>query len=66
MRYELLKEHAWILGEDTVDELYEYKYLGVVENYIGSLSSNVDNNIEKTCNKAEMIFSSQLDHGLLR
>ena len=48
-------------GEDTVDELYEYKNLGVMENYIGSLSSNVDDNIEKICSKAEMIFSSQSD-----
>ena len=50
--YESINEKAWILGEDTVDELYEYKNLGVVKNYIGSFSSNVDDNIEKTRNKA--------------
>ena len=33
----------------------------ILKNYIGSFSSNVDDNIEKTCNKAGMIFSSHLD-----
>ena len=37
---------------DTVDELYENKILGVLKNYIGSFSSNVDDNIEKTRNIA--------------
>ena len=46
----------WILGEETVDELYEYKNLGVLKNYIGSFSSNVEDNIEKTRSKAGMIF----------
>ena len=50
-----------ILGGDTVDELYEYKNLEVLKNYIGSFSSNVDDNIEKTRNKPGMIFSSHLD-----
>ena len=44
-------------GWDTVDKLYEYKNLGVLKNYISSFSSNVDDNIEKTCNKAGIIFS---------
>ena len=59
--YQSIKMHEWILGGDNVDELYEYKNLGVLKNYIGSFSSNVDGNIEKTGNKAGMIFSSQLD-----
>ena len=37
-----------ILHGDTVDELYEYSNLGVLKNCIGSFSSNVDDNIEKT------------------
>ena len=59
--YQSMKTREWILGGDTVDELYEYKNLGVLKNYIGSFSSNVDDNIEKTRNKAGMIFSSHLD-----
>ena len=43
-----MTEREWILGNDVVDELNEYKNLGVVENYVGSFSSNVDENIEKT------------------
>ena len=56
-----MKTREWILGGDTVDELYEYKNLEVLKNYIGSFSSNVDDNIEKTPNKAGVIFSSHLD-----
>ena len=36
-----MKECEWILGEDIVDELYKYENLGVLENYVGSFSSNV-------------------------
>ena len=56
-----MKRREWILGGETVDELYEYKSLGVLKNYIGFFSSNVDDNIEKTCSKPGMIFSSNLD-----
>ena len=28
-----MKELKWILGKDDVEELYEYKNLGVVKNY---------------------------------
>ena len=59
--YESMKTCEWVLGEDTVDDLYKYKNLGGLKNYIGSFSSNVDDNIEKTRNKAGMIFSSHLD-----
>ena len=48
-------------GDGTVDELYEYKNLGVLKNNIGSFSSNVENNIDKTRKKAGMIFSSNFD-----
>ena len=38
---EEMKECEWILGEDIVDELCKYGNLGVLENYVGSFSSNV-------------------------
>ena len=49
-----MTEREWILGNDVVDELNEYKNLGVIKNYVGSFSSNVDGNIEKTLKKAKM------------
>ena len=33
-----MTEREWILGNDVVDELNEYKNLGVVKNYVGSFS----------------------------
>ena len=51
----------WVLGDDNVDELYEYKNLGILKSCVGSFSSNIDDNIEKTQKKAGMIFSSNLD-----
>ena len=56
-----MKERKWILGNDNVKELSEYKNLGVVKNYIGSFSSNVEENIKKTGKKAEMLFSANFD-----
>ena len=56
-----MKEREWILGDGTVDELYEYKNLGVLKNYICSFSSSVEDNIDKTRKKAGMIFSSNFD-----
>ena len=56
-----MKERKWILGNDNVNELYEYKNLGVVKNYIGSFSSNVEENIDKTLKKAGMLFSANFD-----
>ena len=47
VHYQSMKTREWILGGDTVDELYEYKNLGVLKNYVGFFSSNVDDNIEK-------------------
>ena len=47
VHFEEMKERGWILGDGTVDELYEYKNLGVLKNYIGSFSSNVEDNIDK-------------------
>ena len=58
----LMKEREWTLGDTKVDELYEYKNLGVLKNYAGSFTSNILGNIEKTRKKAGMIFSSDFDH----
>ena len=52
-----MNERDWVLGNDSVAELYEYKNLGVVNNYIGSFSSNAD----KTRKKSSIIFSSSFD-----
>ena len=38
-----MKNHMWLLGNTLSDELYEYKNLGVLKNYVGSFSSNVEN-----------------------
>ena len=48
-------------SDTKVDELYEYKNLGVLKNNAGSFTSNVLDNIEKTRKKAGMIFSSDFD-----
>ena len=61
VHFEEMKEREWILGDGTFDELYEYKNLGVLKNYIGSFSSNIEDNIDKTRKKAGMIFSSYFD-----
>ena len=61
VHFEEMKEHEWILGDGTVDELYEYKNLVVLKNYIGSFSSSVEDNIDKARKKVGMIFSSNLD-----
>ena len=52
-----MKEREWMLGDAVVDELYEYKSLGVLKNYVSSFASNVDDNIEKARKKAGMSFS---------
>ena len=56
-----MKEREWALGDDTVEELYEYKNLGVLKNYCGSFASNISDNIDKTRKKTDMIFSSNVD-----
>ena len=61
MHYENMNEREWLLGDESVDELYEHKNLGVVKNYTGSFSSNVQDNIDKTRKKAGMIFSADSD-----
>ena len=54
------EKHTWVLGGESVAELYEYKNLGVVKNYIGSFY-NADDNINKTQKKAGMLFFSNFD-----
>ena len=51
------------ISDDIVEELYEYKNLGLLKNYIGSFSSNVTDNIKKTRKKAGMIFPPALAEG---
>ena len=58
---EAMKERTWVLGGESVAELYEYKNPGVAKNYIGSFSTNADDNIYKTQRKAGMLFSSNFD-----
>ena len=43
-----MKEREWALGDDTVEELYEYKNPGVLKHYCGSFASNISDNIDKT------------------
>ena len=59
--YESMNKREWLLGDESVDELYKYKNLGVLENYTGSFSSNVQDNIDKTRKKAGTIFSANFD-----
>ena len=61
MHSETMTERNWVLGGESVTELYEYKNLGVVENYIGSFSTSADDNIDKTRKKASILFSSNFD-----
>ena len=44
-----------------MNELCEYKNLGVLKNYANSFSTNVEDNIEKTRKKAGMIFACNFD-----
>ena len=56
-----MKNRVWLLGDTMVDELYEYKNLGVLKNYVRSFSSNVEDNIDKTRKKVGLIFASNFD-----
>ena len=39
---QFMNERDCVLGNNSVDQLYEYKNLDVVKNYIGSFSSTAD------------------------
>ena len=56
-----IKNREWLLGNTIADELYEYKNLGVLKNYVGSFSLNFEDNIDKTRKKAGLIFASNFD-----
>ena len=56
-----MKERDWMLGDAIVNELYEYKNLGVLKNYVNSFASNVEDNIEKARKNAGMIFPSDFN-----
>ena len=58
MHSDAMKESTWVVSGESITELYEYKNLGVFKNYIGSFSTNADDNIDKTRKKADMLFSS--------
>ena len=60
--FESIKNRMWLLGNTIVDELYEYKNLGVLKNYVGSFSSDVEDNIDKIRKKVGLIFASNFDH----
>ena len=61
LHFQSVRERVWKLGIDIVDEVYEYKNFGILENFVGSFSSNVTDTIEKTRKRAGMIFSSKFD-----
>ena len=55
-----MKERKWILGNDNVNELYEYKNLGVVKNYIGSFPLIFKRISTKRIKKQECYFQRTL------
>ena len=57
-----MKNCEWLLGDTIVDKLSRYKNLGVLKNYVGSFSTNVEDNIDKTRKKVGLIFASNFDH----
>ena len=57
--FKSMQDRKWFLGESSVDELYEYKTLGVTKNYVSSFSSDVEENI--TRKKAGMLFSANIN-----
>ena len=59
--FESKKNREWLLGDTKLEELYEYKNLGVLKNYVGSFSSNINDSIDKTRKKVDMLFSSSFD-----
>ena len=57
-----MKNRVWLLrGTIVDDELHEHKNLGVLKNNVGSFSSNVEDNIHRTCKKVGLIFASNFD-----
>ena len=59
--FKSLKNREWLLGDTKMEQLCEYKNFGVLKSYVGSFSSNIDDNIDKTRKKVGMLFSSSFD-----
>ena len=51
----------WLLRDTILDELYEYKNLGMLKIFVDSFSSNVEGNIDRTRKKVDLIFTSNFD-----
>ena len=56
VHFEEMQEREWFLKDQIVDELYEYKTLGVLKNSIGSFSSIVTDNVNKLGRKPGLSF----------
>ena len=59
-----MNKRSCVLGSETAEELYQHKNLGVLKNYVGSFSSNVIGNIEKTETKMGILFSANSESEL--
>ena len=44
--FESMKNRVSLLGDTIVDDIYEDKNFGVLKNYLGLFSSNVEDNID--------------------
>ena len=60
LHFQSMNEQEWKLENNIVDGVYEHKNLGVLKNFVGSFSFNMTDNIEKTREKAGMIFPPNL------
>ena len=60
---EAMKEPTWVLGGESIIELYEYKNLGAVKNHFGSFSTNADDSIDKTRKNPVCHFPRTLTSG---
>ena len=56
MHSKLMHDRTWMVGDASVDELYEYKNLAVIKNFAGSFSTNVDDNIDKLIKRQRCRF----------
>ena len=56
----------FVLGSETVEELYEYQILGVLKSYVGSFSSNGLGNIEKFRKEIGLLNSANFDRRMVK
>ena len=59
--FESMKNRVSLLRDTILDELYEYKNLGMLKIFVDSFSSNVEGNINRTRKKVDLIFTSNFD-----